>query len=225
MNLNTPTTTPLTMSTLEIAELTNKRHDHVMTDVKKMLQELELHAPDFTGTYKTGRGNEYNCFNLDKELTLTLIAGYNVKLRNAIVKRWQELEAAKQPLLPTDYITALEHLLEAKKNEQKLLTTITEQKPKVEFVDNFVDSSGLKTFRQVAKVLGINERKFREFLKSEKIMYQQGNSWLPYADHLNAKRFENKTGESGGHTFISSYFTPKGEVWIAGLLKDKNLIK
>lgn len=56
-------------------------------------------------------------------------------------------------------------------------------------------------------------------------MYQQGSSWLPYADHLTAKRFENKTGESGGHAFISSYFTPKGEVWIAGLLKDKNLIK
>ena len=228
MNLNTPTTTPLTMSTLEIAELTGKRHDNVMEDTRKMLIGLELAAPDFSGTASYVVNNATRTrevFNLDKELTFTLIAGYNVKLRNAIVKRWQELEAAKQPQLPTDYITALEHLLEAKKNEQKLLTTITEQKPKVEFVDNFVDSSGLKTFRQVAKVLGINERKFREFLKSEKIMYQQGSSWLPYAEHLNAKRFENKTGESGGHTFISSYFTPKGEVWIAGLLKDKNLIK
>ncbi len=227
MNLMTltPTTNPLTMSTLEIAELTEKEHKNVLADVRKMFDELEISSAEFSAQYKDRTGRTLPMFNLDKELTLTLVAGYNVKLRNAIVKRWQELEAAKQPQLPTDYITALEHLLEAKKNEQKLLTTITEQKPKVEFVDNFVDSSGLKTFRQVAKVLGINERKFREFLKSEKIMYQQGSSWLPYADHLNAKRFENKTGESGGHTFISSYFTPKGEVWIAGLLKDKNLIK
>ena len=218
-------TTPLTMSTLEIAELTNKEHKHVLTDTRNMFEGLEIDSAGFTAQYKDRTGRTLPMFNLDKELTFTLIAGYNVKLRNAIVKRWQELEAAKQPQLPTDYISALEHLLEAKKNEQKLLTTITEQKPKVEFVDNFVDSSGLKTFRQVAKVLGINERKFREFLKSEKIMYQQGSSWLPYAEHLKAKRFENKTGESGGHTFISSYFTPKGEVWIAGLLKDKNLIK
>ena len=221
----TETTTPLTMSTLEIAELTGKRHDNVMVDVRKMLIELELNTTVFPGTQKYGNNNTRQVFNLNKELTLTLVAGYNVKLRNAIVKRWQELEAEKQYQLPTDYITALEHLLEAKKNEQKLLTTITEQKPKVEFVDNFVDSSGLKSFRQVAKVLGINERKFREFLKNEKIMYQQGKSWLPYAEHLNANRFENKTGESDGHAFISSYFTPKGEVWIANLLKANNLIK
>ena len=221
----TPTLSALTMSTLEITELTGKQHKDVLYDTRKMFEGLEIDSADFSAQYKDRTGRTLPMFNLDKELTLTLVAGYNVKLRNAIIKRWQELEAAKQPQLPTDYISALEHLLEAKKNEQKLLTTITEQKPKVEFVDNFVDSSGLKTFRQVAKVLGINERKFREFLKSEKIMYQQGNSWLPYAEHLNAKRFENKTGESGGHTFISSYFTPKGEVWIAGLLKDKNLIK
>lgn len=230
MNLMTltPTTTPLTMSTLEIAELTEKEHKNVLADVRKMFDELEISSAEFSATASYTVNNAVRTrevFNLDKELTFTLIAGYNVKLRNAIIKRWQELESANQPQLPTDYISALEHLLEAKKNEQKLLTTITEQKPKVEFVDNFVDSSGLKTFRQVAKVLGINERKFREFLKSEKIMYQQGNSWLPYSEHLNAKRFENKTGESGGHTFLSSYFTPKGEVWIAGLLKDKNLIK
>ena len=164
IKLNTPTTTPLTMSTLEIAELTGKQHKDVLHDTRKMLTELEIAAADFSATASYTVNNATRTrevFNLDKELTFTLIAGYNVKLRNAIVKRWQELEAAKQPLLPTDYISALEHLLEAKKNEQKLLTTITEQKPKVEFVDNFVDSSGLKTFRQVAKVLGINERKFR----------------------------------------------------------------
>ena len=42
--------TPLTMSTLEIAELTGKRHDNVMEDTRKMLIGLELAAPDFSGT-------------------------------------------------------------------------------------------------------------------------------------------------------------------------------
>ncbi len=72
----------------------------------------------------------------------------------------------------------------------------------------------------MAKVLGINERKFRQFLADNKIMYKQNGDWLPYAEHINAGRFVNKTGESQGHAFISTYFTPKCEVWIAGMLKE-----
>lgn len=37
----TPTTAPLTMSTLEIAALTNKEHKNVLADVRKMLEDLE----------------------------------------------------------------------------------------------------------------------------------------------------------------------------------------
>ena len=30
-----------------------------MTDIRKMLDELGLDAPEFSGTYRTERGNEY----------------------------------------------------------------------------------------------------------------------------------------------------------------------
>ena len=42
-------------------------------------------------------------FDLDKQHALTLVAGYNVKLRKRIIDRWQELEAAQRP----DPMTAL----------------------------------------------------------------------------------------------------------------------
>lgn len=81
-----------TMSSREIAELTGKRHDHVIRDIRKMLSDLELDAPKFGSVEKDAKGEERPVFNLNKELTLTLVSGYNVKLRNAIIKRWQELE-------------------------------------------------------------------------------------------------------------------------------------
>ena len=221
----------LTMSSLEIAELTGKRHDHVMVDIVKMFKDLEIHAPEFSGTYKTARGNEYKCYNLPKRETLCLIAGYNVQVRMRIIDRWQELEAKGKPDLSTD----VGKLLLIQEMAAKQLELISENKriseslsiaaPKAEFVDSFVDSTGLKSFRKVAKILGINERKFRQFLADNKIMYKQNGDWLPYAEHINAGRFVNKTGESQGHAFISTYFTPKGEVWIAGLLKEAGLIK
>lgn len=219
----------LTMSSLEIAGLTGKRHDNVMVDIVKMFKDLGdegglLNSQD-TYTHPQN-GQIYKCYNLPKRETLCLIAGYNVQVRMRIIDRWQELEAICKPDLSTD----VGKLLLIQEMAAKQLELISENKriseslsiaaPKAEFVDSFVDSTGLKSFRKVAKILGINERKFRQFLADNKIMYKQNNDWLPYAEHINAGRFVNKTGEFQGHAFISTYFTPKGEVWIAGLLKE-----
>lgn len=216
----------LTMSSLEIAELTGKQHKDVIRDIRNMLNQLEIQSAQFCADYKDSKGRTYQCYNLPKDETLCLIAGYNVQVRMRIIKRWQELEAKGNPDLSTD----VGKLLLIQEMAAKQLELISENKriseslsiaaPKAEFVDSFVDSTGLKSFRKVAKVLGINERKFRQFLADNKIMYKQNGDWLPYAEHINAGRFVNKTGESQGHAFISTYFTPKGEVWIAGLLKE-----
>ena len=40
-----------TMSSREIAKLTEKRHDHVVRDIIVMLDELELDAPSFGDIY------------------------------------------------------------------------------------------------------------------------------------------------------------------------------
>ena len=47
----------LTMSSREIATLCDKRHDNVMADIRKMLDELDIYAPDFSGTFITEQGN------------------------------------------------------------------------------------------------------------------------------------------------------------------------
>ena len=86
----------MTMSSLEIAALTGKRHDNVLADVRKMLEELEIPTPEFSGVYKADNKQTYECFNLPKNLTLALVSGYSVKLRLAIIDRWQELEDAQR---------------------------------------------------------------------------------------------------------------------------------
>ncbi|MFG1362120.1 Rha family transcriptional regulator [Xanthobacter versatilis] len=37
------------MSSLEIAELTGKRHDHVLADIRKLLMELRKTSPEYSG--------------------------------------------------------------------------------------------------------------------------------------------------------------------------------
>lgn len=95
--------------------------------------------------------------------------------------------------------------------------TIEQQKPDMEFVGRYVASDGSKGFRDVCKLLRAKETKFREFLIEFGIMYRLDGHLTPYANHIEAGRFEVKAGiANNAHAFTQARFTPKGIRWIAG---------
>jgi phage regulator Rha-like protein len=102
---------PLTMSSREIADLTGKRHDHVIRDIRKMLSDLGETSPQIWGKVQTGAGRPMDVASLPKDLTLTLVAGYDVKLRKRIIDRWLELEGrvggSTAPLIGADTLAEL----------------------------------------------------------------------------------------------------------------------
>jgi phage antirepressor YoqD-like protein len=113
---------------------------------------------------------------------------------------------------------AEQYELTAKANEALALAA-----PKVEFVDQYVEATGSMTFRQVCKLLGANEREFREFLRAKGIMYRLGGEWTAYATHIDAGRFEVKTGTAthNDHAYTSARFTPKGVEWVSALWRKE----
>ena len=69
----------LTMSSLEIAELTSKRHDNVMVDIVKMFKDLgdEGGIMELQDTYTHPQnGQKYKCYKLPKELADLLLTKY-----------------------------------------------------------------------------------------------------------------------------------------------------
>ncbi len=58
-----------TMTSREIAELTGKQHKHVLEDVRKMLEDLDLSSADFAAQYKDSTNRTLPCFNLPKRVT------------------------------------------------------------------------------------------------------------------------------------------------------------
>lgn len=87
------------MSSLEIAEITGKRHDHVLRDIAKMLTELGTFSAPKSGEanfveakYQDAQGKPRPLAILNKELTFTLLSRYSFTLSNLIVKRWLALE-------------------------------------------------------------------------------------------------------------------------------------
>ena len=84
----------------EIAELTGKRHDHILRDIKLMLSKLEG-IPNFEDTYINEQNKQkYRCYKLPKRETLILVSGYSVELRAKIIDRLEYLERQLKPALP-----------------------------------------------------------------------------------------------------------------------------
>ncbi|EMK6919115.1 Rha family transcriptional regulator [Vibrio cholerae] len=82
----------LTMNSREIAMLVEKQHKNVVRDIRKIFIALELDEKNYESTFQDGSGIDRVCYELPKDLTLTLVTGYDIKRRHAINKRWLELE-------------------------------------------------------------------------------------------------------------------------------------
>ena len=59
-NLILPSASGATMSSREIAELTSKRHDQVMRDIRNMFYQLDIRAHTFEGTYLEVLNDKYD---------------------------------------------------------------------------------------------------------------------------------------------------------------------
>ncbi|EGI6799922.1 TPA: phage antirepressor KilAC domain-containing protein [Escherichia coli] len=207
------------MTSLEIAGLCEKRHDHVCRDIKVMLEQLNIQSPQIWGEYRDDLGRAYPCFHLPKDLCLTLVSGYNVILRKRIIDRWLELEQESKPAIPQSFSEALRLAADLEEQKQRLSEELAVAAPKAEFVDRYVTATGSMTFRQVAKLLNAKEPEFRLFLLDSHIMYRLNNVLTPYHQHTEAGRFEVKTGttNASNYAFSQSRFTAKGVKWIGGL--------
>ena len=154
----------MTMSSRDIADLTGKRHDHVMADISKMIEWLGDTCPDFSGDLPDSYGRPQKVYFLPKRETLILVSGYNIDLRAKIIDRWQELEEKQKPAIPQTYAAALLEAgrlaLEVEKQAEQLRIAA----PKVEFVDRFTQRESLQNATQVAQTMGMSAVKMNRQL-------------------------------------------------------------
>ena len=218
-----------TMSSKEIADLVGSRHDSVKRAIERLADRGVIVQPpsvDEQSPDSIGRLRMESVYQIGKRDSYVIVAQLCPEFTAKLVDRWQELESKQEIALPdfSNPAAAARAWAEQFELRQAANEALAIAAPKVEFVDKYVESTGLKGFRQVAKLLGAKENLFRSFLRDQRIMYQIGGEWVPYANHIDAERFEVKTGSSGeGHVFNQAKFTPKGVTWIAGLWAQHNL--
>lgn len=211
-----------TMTSREIADLLETRHDSVKRSIERLAEAQAIQLPPMVDV-KNGKNQDVSEYVICKRDTYVIVAQLSPAFTARLVDRWQELESASAFKIPQTFTEALRLALAQQETIDQQNAQLEAAKPAIEFVDRYVDSTGLKGFRQVAKLLSIKEPDLRAFLDDKKIMYKLGGEWVPYADHIAAGRFSVKAGTAdNGHAFNTARFTPKGIQWLAGeIAKDK----
>ena len=214
-----------TMTSLEIAELTGKQHQHVMRDVRALLDQ-GVDASNFGLTSYTDKSNRQSpCYMLTKKGCLILASGYDALLREKIINRWEELETKERTggfVVPQTFSQAL--MLAARQQEeierqQKAIEAkdrkIAEDAPKVVFSDAVAGSRSSCLIGELAKILTqngyqIGQNRLFEKLRNEGYLGTKGEYYnIPNQKFIEQGLFELKKTAHSENGVMKSSVTPK----------------
>lgn len=193
-----------TISTLEIANVTLKRHADVKRDTEVMAHQLGLDVRKFAHIYSDSMNRDQTEYQLTKKLSLCLVSGYSAQLRMAIIERWEELENA-QAKLPQSFAEALQ--LAADQAKQLEIAA-----PKVQYFDTVVERTTLLNATQVAQKIRMSAMAMNKLLDSLNVYSRGVKRARVFQQWFIEKGFgELKQTELG---FSQPMFTTKGEAWV-----------
>lgn len=112
-----------TMSSREVADLVESRHDHVKLSIERLVSKNVIQQPPMEEV-KNSQGQTVSVYLLNKRDSYVVVAQLSPQFTAKLVDRWQELEANQAPQLPTTYIQALERLIETEKQKEAALIAL-----------------------------------------------------------------------------------------------------
>lgn len=217
------------MTSLQIAEVTGKRHSDVLRDIRNLVEQLDDgDQRNFALVeYTDGKGEKRPMFEIAKKGCLCLASGYDANLRMKIINRWEELEVKERQKfhVPTTFAEALRLAAEQQERIEAQQKLIEVQKPKADFYDEVVDSKDAIDMKAVAKVLnmGMGRTKLFEFLRNNKILMQNNQPYQKYVDMGWFRLVESRFTKPNGDICINlkTVVFQKGVDAIRKLIKQK----
>ena len=175
-------------------------------------------------------GQMYPVFKLPKDLTLTLVAGYNVKLRKRIIDRWQDLESQQGPQIPQTYAAALLEAGRLALEVEQKNHLLAVQAPKVAFADRVAGDDKGVNIGNYARAVGLGQNVLFRALRDHRILMSGGNRHnLPFQDYIERGYFTVKEGTRTHNDETVPTFTPmvtgKGQQWLTRRLIDLGYLK
>lgn len=241
------------MTSLQIAEITGRRHTDVMRAIRNMEPAWEkVSERKFAlAEYQDEQGKPRPCYSLNKEECLYIATKFNDEARAKLIKRWKELEEQHQkPSVPQNYLEALKSLvkaeeereqlaLENRKQQQEIVTIskenmelgsrITEMLPKVSYYDKILQSNATMTITQIAQDYGMSAVRMNKELESMRIQHKVRGQWILYGQFLTGGYVHSRAVDiirsDGRHDVkYNTEWTTKGRIFLYDALKAKGIL-
>lgn len=226
-----------TMTSLQIAEITNKLHRNVLSDIRTLLKQ-GIGQLNFKQSYYTNSQNKQQpMYNLTKKGCLILASGYNAILREKIINRWEELETEKKQTnfaIPQTLAQALRLAADQAELVEKQQLQLEAQKPKVLFADTVETAENSILIGELAKIISqkSNEkigqtRMFAWLRENGYLSKRKGESWnSPNQQYIEQGLFEIKErviNNPNGSSFIcnTTKITGKGQIYFVNKFLKK----
>ena len=216
---NTSSNNPAAMNSQEIADLVKSRHDAVKKSIERLVKRGVIEQPPMAKVEQNqslSPNNKTSVYMFSGEKgkrdSLIVVAQLSPEFTGAIVDRWIELEKqAAAPKLPTNYLEALEQLVE----KEKLLIAA---QPKIQHYDTVVERDTLLNATTVAHSVGLKSaqalNKQLERLGVYNAACKRGRAFRAW--FIEQGLGAMKQGATGHHQTL---FTTKGQAWVIEKLK------
>ena len=201
------------ITSLEIAELANKRHKDVMRSIRNMEKSwLKVAGRNFApGSYLDENGQARPCYYLTKRESLYVGTKFNDEARARLVLRWEELEkkersssVASLPDFTNPAIAARawadqfeknqvltlenkQQKVELEKASQEIVglsAQITTMKPKTTYFDVMMKNTSTSVITSMAQDYGMSPQAFNKLLHELGVQHKVSDQWVLYRQYL-----------------------------------------
>lgn len=233
----------LTTTSLKVAEVFGKRHDHVLRDIEQLISKDLGTLPKFgEGSYVHPSNNQtYKCFEMNQEAFALLVMGYTgdralefkVKFLNAFNKMKELLNSDDYIIMRSleimkTKIDAANQKIELLEETTKIQeTVIQEQAPLVEYSRTVLKAHNDWTITTIAKDHDMTAQKLNKMLCDMSIQYKRDKHYV-----LHSKYHGNGYTKTRTHTYVNSHgetctqiettWTESGRNFIHNLIKKFN---
>ena len=146
-----------TMTSKEMADLTEKRHDNAKRLIDSLAEKGVIASPQIEETSfigADGRKQAMTVYRFGKRDSFVIVAQLSPEFTARLVDRWQELEEqARNPIAALSRLDLLKLALDSEEKRMQLESKVVELAPKAEALDRLALADGSFCIRDAAKTL------------------------------------------------------------------------
>ncbi|MGV8092493.1 MAG: Rha family transcriptional regulator [Mangrovibacterium sp.] len=224
---------PVTNSLL-VAEKFEKRHDHILRDIKNMITKDSTQNWGqffYSTTYGDSSGKQNEMYIMNRDGFSLLVMGFTgikaLRFKIDYIDAFNKMEEAlksKALIIPQTYAEALELAAKQAREIEEKDKLIERQAPAVDFVSRAVDSGHLTDIGQAAKILKLpfGRNTFFKTLRQQGILFKNRNE--PKQEYIDRGYFELredeiKRNEHPSFMITKILVTQKGLFWLSKIFK------